>query len=131
MNTSNKIAGQQRHSVTLLCESRVVGKGRAVLGDVSYLLYGEYGWRCRYRLYPCPEILHTFQFTSVKQILVMWGGCHKCLFLFYCVFLTVVTDSKRISKRIINKTNQTSCKVFRHHFCEVYGAKLLNMSAVC
>lgn len=38
VNTSNQIACQQQHSMSLLCETRAAGKGRAILNDVSHPL---------------------------------------------------------------------------------------------
>ncbi|XP_049423486.1 uncharacterized protein LOC125883334 [Epinephelus fuscoguttatus] len=39
VNMSSKIAGQKQRSMTELCESRVAGKGRAILADVLHPLH--------------------------------------------------------------------------------------------
>ena len=70
VNMSSKIVGQQQLSMTRLCESRVAGKGRAILSDASHPLNTQYemlpsGRRYRVPLLRTSRAQRSFIPTSI------------------------------------------------------------------
>ncbi len=80
VNVLSKIAGQQQHSMTLLCESRVAKRGRAILSDVTPTVRRIWPVTIRTQVQVPPtrtaraQRVYTYQHIKQRVHVVISGG---------------------------------------------------------